>query len=419
MPVLALRGGTPVRRKPFPSIGNRSGRTFDEEEMRHLQEVMASGALSRAFGTKVKQLEEEFPRRIGARYCTASTSGTAAIHIALGAINPEPGSEVITGPITDMGTIIPILFQNCIPVFADLDPETLTFDLEDLERRITERTKAIIPVHLCGNANDMDGIMALAERYGLWVIEDCSQAYGTLYKGRHVGTIGHLGCFSLQQSKHITAGEGGLTVTNDPHLAERAALFANKGWPNYGQGGRDYVMFGTNYRMTELQAAVVLGQLTKLERVTEARHRWGTWLTESIRDLPGLRPPIVRPGVRHTYWFYPLQIDQKALGVSTDRFAEALRAEGIPAGAHYIGKPIFLFDLLREKRIYGTSRYPFDLLPPEEEPRYEPGVTPKAERILADLVQIPINENYTEEDVRDIATAIRKVVENREELQEG
>ncbi len=395
-----------VRTEPFPS-----NRDIGAEELEQLREVIESKQLNRGGGTKAKQLEEEFAQYMGARHCTASTSGTAAIHVALGALNLEPGSEVITAPITDMGTVIPILLQNCVPVFADVEHDTLNMDPDDLKRRITDRTRAIMPVHLTGDPCEMDPIMDLAQQHKLYVIEDCSQAYGTKYHGQQVGLIGDIGTFSLQQSKHITTGDGGLTVTNDDELGERCTLFANKGWPNYGKGDRDYVMFGVNYRMTELQAAVALAQLKKLDHITTTRSARGNRLTELISDLPGITPAVVREGNVHTYWYYPLLIDQERLGCTTDEFAAALRATGIPAGAHYIGQPIFMYDLLREKRVYGTSNYPWSLQPRGQEVRYEQGECPQTEAALDDLIVLHVYEWYGEKEVEDMAAGIRAVVE--------
>ncbi len=416
MSVLAINGGTPIRTTGYPHIGTAAGRTFDELEMNNLREVMASGMLNRSGGKFVPQVEKKWAEHLGMKYCTASTSGTAAIHVAVGAINPEPGSEIITGPITDMGTVIPILAQNCIPVFGDLRRDNIGLDAEDVERRITERTRAIIPVHLCGNATDMDPIMALAEKYNLYVIEDCSQAYGTLYKGKHVGTIGHMGTFSLQQSKHITCGDGGLTVTNDDNLGSRAELFANKGWPNYGSGDRDYVMFGMCYRMTELQAAVLDAQIDKVDWVTARRAELGDMVCAAVKGLDGLEVPSISEGGRHTYWFLPLLVDQEKLGVSTSKLAQALSKEGAPCGAHYIGRPIFMYDLLREKKVYGTSNYPYCLQPAGQEVRYEAGECPATEKILDDMLQVSINEKMTDEDVEDIIGCFEKVWGNLDEL---
>jgi dTDP-4-amino-4,6-dideoxygalactose transaminase len=414
--VLAVNGGPPIRTAGYPGVGNAAGRTLGKEELANLEKVIAAGNLNRGGGTFVPGIEKKFAEHLGMKHCAASTSGTAAIHVAVGAINPNPGDEIITGPITDMGTVIPILCQNAIPVFADLRRDNIGLDAEDVERRLTERTKAIIPVHLCGNATDMDPLMKLAEKHNLYVIEDCSQAYGTLYKGKHVGTIGHLGAFSLQQSKHITTGDGGLTVTNDDELDDRAVLFANKGWPNYGSGERNYVTFGMNYRMTELQGAVLDAQIDKVDWVTNRRNELGDRICAAIKDFEGIEVPGVSPGGKHTYWFLAVLVDQKKLGIETSKLAEALSKEGAPCGAHYIGIPIFMYDLLRQKKIYGDSTFPFSLQPEGEEVRYEKGECPETERILDDMLQVSINEKMTDQDAADIIACFEKVWANLDEL---
>jgi len=416
--VLAVNGGAPIRTAPYPSVGSAAGRTVGDEELANLEQVIRSGMLNRSGGAFVPGIEEKFAKHLGMKHCIASTSGTAAIHVAVGAINPTPGDEIITGPITDMGTVIPILSQNAIPVFGDLRRDNIGLDAEDVERRITERTTAIIPVHLCGNATDMDPLLKLAEKHDLYVIEDCSQAYGTLYKGKHVGTMGHMSTFSLQQSKHITTGDGGMTVTNDDSLAEKAVLFANKGWPNYGSGDRDYVMFGMNYRMTELQAAVLDAQIDKVGWVTERRNEIGDRICAAVSKLDGIQVPGVSEGGRHTYWFLALLVDQEALGISTNALAGALSKEGAPCGAHYIGQPIFMYDLLREKRIYGDSDFPFSLQPEGQQVHYEKGETPETERILDDMLQVSINEKMSDADTDDIIACFEKVWANLDELRQ-
>lgn len=411
MEKLAIHGGEPVRARPFPSINDASGRTIGDEELALVTEVIRSAKLNRGAGEKVAQLEREFAAYMGQKACTAVTSGTAALHTAVGAINPDPGDEIITGPVTDIGGIVAILLANAVPVFADLDPYTYGMDPADLQRRITPRTKAIMPIHITGNPCDMDPIMAIAERHNLYVIEDCAQAHNATYKGRKVGTIGHFGAFSLQQSKHMTTGDGGLVITNDDLLGERAALFANKGWPNYGAGGRDYICFGVNYRMTELQAAVALAQLRKLDGIVARRIRAAEIITGMVDGLPGVHPPTTYPDCQHVYWFYPLRVVEAELGASPRDFAAALSKEGIPAGAGYIGKPIFMYDLLRNKQVYGSSHFPWSLQPPGQEVRYEAGECPGCEQALAEMVVLPCNERFTEEDACDIGRAVRKVAE--------
>ncbi|MEM3369056.1 MAG: DegT/DnrJ/EryC1/StrS family aminotransferase, partial [Thermoproteota archaeon] len=229
MQELAIYGGEKTRTKPFPSR-----RDIGLEELKEVAEVIWSGQLNRVGGTKVSNFEKEFAKLYGVEYAVASASGTASIHIALGALNFDPGSEVITGPISDMGSIIPILYQGLIPIFADVDPKTYALDPEDVKRKISERTKAIMAIHLFGLADKLDELKKIAKDYNLYLIEDTSQALVAEYKGKLAGTIGNIGCFSLQQSKQMTTGDGGMTIFQDKELYERGTLFSDKAWPRSG-----------------------------------------------------------------------------------------------------------------------------------------------------------------------------------------
>jgi perosamine synthetase len=408
MPRLAIEGGEPIRSAPLLTPPREIG----EPELDQLRRVLDAQVMNRWSGGKlVDEFEAAFAAFYGANAAVASTSGTSAIHLAVGALNPEPGDEIITAPITDLGTVIPILAQNAIPVFADVDLETFNLDPVDLERRITARTRAVIPAHLGGNPCDMERILAIARRHDLMVIEDCCQSYCASYQGTWVGRLGRFGCFSLQQSKHITTGDGGITITDDEGLGEVAKKFGAKGRPIYTpDGSRHYHSFGFNYNMTELQAAVALAQLGRLKQVTEARTRSGELLTRLLDGLPGVFPQRVPDGCHSTYWFYAMRLVEAEAGTSPRRFAECMRAEGIPCGVHYIGKPIFLYDSLRGKQVYGTSHYPWSLQDPARAVRYEEGECPNAERVLDEMITVPLHEKYTEQDVRDIAAAMEKVL---------
>jgi dTDP-4-amino-4,6-dideoxygalactose transaminase len=413
---LALLGGKPIRQAPIPTPPRSTG----PEALENLRQVLESGRLNRTGGEWVTRLEQAFASFYGTTFCAASTSGTSAVHLAVGALNPEPGDEIITSPITDMGTVIPILAQNAIPVFADVERETFNLDPADVERRITPRTRAIIPVHLGGNPCDMGAIMAIAQRHGLTVIEDCSQAYCASYQGRWVGTIGAVGCFSMQQSKHFTVGDGGLTISDDAVLGPRLALFADKGWPRYSaDGAREYLSFGFNYRMTELQGAVAMAELPLLPGVVERRVRNGNRLTELLRGLAGLYPQRVRAGDQPTYWFYAMRAVEEETGVHPRRLAEALRAEGIACGYQYIGKPIFLYEAVRRKQIYGTSDFPFSLQDPAHAVRYEAGECPNCETALDEMLTVPLHECFGEDDLRDIAAAFEKVIAGAAQLRQA
>lgn len=402
MTKLAVDGGTPVRTKPFPPR-----QPFGDREVELATQAIRSQNLFGPSGTMVPEFERRFAKLYGLEHAVTSTSGTAAIHVALGAVNPDPGDEIIAAPITDAGTILPILFQNCIPVFADID-DTYNLDPASVEANITPRTKAIIVVHLFGNPCDMDAMCDIARRHQVVLIEDCCQAHLTKYKGRLCGTFGDIGCFSLQQSKHMTAGDGGITITNDPDFGDRMNRFRDKGWTRK-PGARRYPFLGLNYRMTELHAAVALAQLEKIADVVQRRHELGELLSESIRDLPGLLPSPVTDGGWHTYWHYGLRVVEG----DAAKFAEALRAEGIPAGCGYIGKPIFLcMESLTEKTTFGRSSHPLDGCHGGRRIEYAEGLCPKTEAILRQMIVLTIHEHMSRDDVADMATAVRKVAEN-------
>jgi len=401
MAKLAIDGGTPVRTRPFPPR-----RPFGEREVELAAQAIRSQNLFGPGGTMVPELERRFAALYGAERAVASTSGTAAIHVALGALNPEPGDEVITAPITDAGTIAPILYQNCIPVFADID-DTYNMDPRDVAAKLTPRTRAIIAVHLFGNPCDMDAMRAVAARGGVALVEDCCQAHLTEYKGRLCGTLGDIGCFSLQQSKHMTCGDGGLTITRDAALAERMALFRDKGWPRK-PGARGYVLLGLNYRMTELQGAVALAQLDKVGDVVRRRNELGDLLSALIADAPGILPAPVTPGGRHTYWSYGFRV----LGAEPARFAEALRAEGIPCGQGYIGKPIYLcMEPLASRHTFGASAHPLDGCHGGRLAEYVAGMCPRTEEVLRQMVTVGIHEHLERGDIEDIAAGINKVAQ--------
>jgi dTDP-4-amino-4,6-dideoxygalactose transaminase len=403
MSKLAIDGGQPFRKEPFPK------RTpFSEECVALTAEAIRSQNLFGLGGPKVSAFEEAFAGLYGMKHAVGSTSGTSAIHVAVGTVNPNPGDEIITAPITDGGSVVPIVYQNCIPIFADVD-ETYNMDPADVERKITDRTAAIMVVHLFGNACNMDAMLDVARRHNIPLIEDCSQAHVTKYKGRYLGTWGDIAAYSLQQSKHLTTGDGGMTLTNRDDWAERMFLFRDKGWTRKpGWGPRTYAFLAPNYRMTELQAAVGLPQIDTVRGVVEKRAELGTYLSDLISDLDGVSPPPVTPGSEHSYWAYPLRVE----GWPVTSFAEALTKEGVHGGAAYIGEPIFLcMEALAAKNTFGSSTHPFDGCHGGREIDYTKGMCPRTEEALQHMVTAGFNENYTRQDIEDMAGAIRKVAE--------
>lgn len=405
---LAINDGEPVRTRPFPPQ-----KKVGTEELKELVDVIDSGLMNRWNGTKVVAFEEEFAAVHDATHAVASTSGTAAIHVGVGMVNPSPGQEIITGPITDMGSIVPILYQGAIPIFAEVDPDTFNMDPEDIEAKITDKTAAIMAIHLFGNPCDMDPIMQIAREHDLPVIEDCSQAHLSEYNGKLVGTIGEIGCFSLQQSKHITCGDGGITITNDEEYAMRGKLFMDKGWHRAQYGPRKYEVFGPNYRMNELSGAVALAQTRKMRGIIDLRRARGDLLRSLVKDVPHVRVQKLIDGCRHTYWQFGMRVEDDA-PFTPGEFARALSAEGVSCGAHYIGNPIFLcHDALRNQRLFGDSRYPFDHPNAREGITYDENTTPRTQKVLDRLVQPMCPTQFmSEEDIEDIGAAIVKVAEN-------
>jgi perosamine synthetase len=405
---LALHGGSKVRETGFPSIGDTSGRMIGEEEKKLVLEVLDSGALNRNTGTKVKQFEEEFADWYGVDDAVASSSGTSALHIAVAALDLEPGDEVITTTITDMGSVIGILAQDLIPMFADVDKRTGCITAETIEQVMSPRTRAIMPIHLFGQPCDMDPIMKLARKHDLKVIEDASQAHGAVYRGRKVGQIGDINTFSFQQSKQMTTGDGGMTVSNDEKLADRARLFMDKAWPRTA-GSRGHAFLGMNYRMPELSGAVGIGQLGKLDEILRRRRTTGERLTKAIAGIPGVNTPYHYDDIVHSYWIYSFTIDEDLLGVSAADFAKALSAEGVPFGKGYIPNPMFDYPAIQDRVTYGTSQIPWSL------PQARPGITysdddvPNTMWFLEHTINMSWNEGLTESDADDLAAAVIKV----------
>jgi perosamine synthetase len=409
MQSLAIDGGAPVRATPFP------GRSpFKLEDAQQVLEALNSQNLFFPSGTKVYEFQRRFAALYGVNHVVTSTSGTSAIHVALGAINPDPGDEIITTPISDMGTVAPIVLCNAIPVFADVEPGTFNLDPDDVERKITGRTRAIIAVHCWGQPANMDRLMAIAAKHNLYVIEDCSQAHLTHYKGRLAGTIGHLGTFSLQASKHLQCGDGGVTITNDDALGNRATPYVDKGcdWSQDRKTRLRYGFIAPCYRMTELQGAVLLSQLDRLEGIVRSRQRLGDLLTEQLQGVPGVPPPERTEGCEHSYWAYPLRVEEQVLGITAEQFGKAVSAEGIPIGGNWIGKPLYQFEALTDQVTYGSSHCPFDCPRSSGQVRYYEGLCPNAELALKQLRVVMLNENYTDSDVASIAAAVRKVAEH-------
>ncbi len=399
----------PVMPIALPSDQDAGGRTLGDEEIALVSEAIRSGTLTSTKGRFTKEFETRFAALVGVKYAHACSSGSAAIHCAVAAIDPEPGDEIITTGITDMGALTPILYQGAIPVFADVDPRTGNLTPETIGVKISDRTRAIIVTHLFGNPCDMTGIMKLAASHNIPVIEDCAQAFLARHRGQYAGTFGSISCFSLQQGKHITTGEGGLVITNDPALARRMYLFINKAW-GYGDPQPDHYFLSLNYRMSELQGACALAQLPKLNDVVQIRSALAAKLTDLLKDLPGVSTPWIAPDDYHVFWKYCLLVNPKVIQGGAVGMARVLKEVNIASAPRYIQKPAFRCEIFTKQRTLGNSRWPFTLAHPEAL-NYDSQLFPGTFRYLDEVLVLPWNERYTQEHLDFIAVAVRGAAE--------
>jgi perosamine synthetase len=390
----------------LPSDQDSTGRTLGEEEIAAVAACIRTGTLTSTKGEFVKTLEKQFAAMVGSKFAYACSSGSAAVHCAIAAINPEPGDEIITTSITDMGALTPILFQGAIPVFCDVDPHTYNVTADTIAKCISPKTKAIIVTHLFGNPCDMTAIMALANKHKIPVIEDTAQAFEATHHGKHVGTFGTIGCFSLQQGKHITTGEGGICVTDDPAIARRIYLFINKAW-GYGDPNPDHYFIALNYRMTELQGAVAVAQLPKLKGVAQHRSAMADKLTAKLKHLKGIETPLVHKGNICTWWKYCLRVDKNVFPGGPVELAKLLKAKGIASAPRYIVKPAFACEVFTKQNTFGNSHWPFTLARPEAVD-YSRAKFPGTFEALEGVLVLPWNEKYTDEHLDYIADAVEE-----------
>ena len=382
----------PVRDRFLPPFAPCLG----DEEFDEVLDTLRSGWLT--MGPKTRRFEEAFARYVGAKHAIAVSSCTAGLHLALVAGGIGPGDEVITTPLTFCSTANVIVHQGATPVLADVNPDTMNIDPREIERLITPRTRALIPVHLAGQPCEMEEMEALAKEHGLLLIEDAAHATGAEYRGRKIGTFGDVTVFSFYATKNLTTGEGGMICTEDEDLAEKTRILRLHGisqdaWKRYSDKGSWYYevqLPGYKYNMTDIQASLGLHQLARQEEFLRVRERYARVYTEAFADLPEIRAPFVKDHVRHAWHLYIVQLNLERLTIDRGQFIEALRGENVGTSVHFI--PLHLHPFYQQR--YGFKKGDF----------------PVAEDAYEGIVSLPLYPRMTEGDVDDVVRAVKKVI---------
>lgn len=389
---LAVNGGEPVRKDFLPL----SRPWIGAEEKQEVMDTLNGVWLSR--GPKVSQFEENFKSYTRANHAIAVCSCTAALHVSLVAAGVKEGDEVITSPITFPATTNAVLYERATPVLVDVDPRTFNIDPDLIEKRITPRSKAIIPVHIAGQPCDMNRIMEIANRHHLVVIEDAAHAVGARYGEQHVGTIGDAGCFSFYASKNLVTGDGGMITAADDKFAEFARVISLHGmstsaWKRYSKDGTpnwELVYPGFKYNMTDIEASLGIHQLRKVEQITSLREKWSNVYDKLLADIPEITLPHRAPGRRHACHLYIVTLNLDRLTVSRDQFMQRLKAENIGCGIHFVSVHL---------QPYYQERF-----------GYKRGDYPNAAWLSDRILSLPLFPQMTETDVHDVAVAVRKVI---------
>lgn len=325
--------------------------TLGGNEIEYVLDCLKSNWISSA-GKYIPLFEEAFASKCGAKYGVVCCNGTVALHLAMAALGIGPGDEVILPAFTMIASINAVTYTGARPVLVDSEMETWNMDVTQLEDRITTHTKAIMVVHTYGHPVDMDSVQTLAERYGLYVLEDAAEAHGAEYRGHPVGTLGDVGCFSFYANKIITTGEGGMVTTNNEHLAQLAANLRDHAFSEERHFWHRYL--GFNYRMTNLQAAVGLAQTERLDEFVQARRDHAAQYNEWLKDVPGITLPPEAPWAKSVFWMYSILVDEAAFGLSRDELRRRLAKRGIETRTFFI--PMHLQPIYYQQ--FRGERYP-------------------------------------------------------------
>lgn len=387
----AIEGGTPTRKEFLPFAKPATGK----EEIEAVSEVLQSGWLTT--GPKVKQLEKEFANYIGTQHAVAVNSCTAGLHLSLVAHGIKAGDEVIVPSYTFAATANVVVHCNATPVFADIKEEDFGLDIEDVKKKITKKTRAIIPVHYAGQSCDLSGIQEIAQENNLQIIEDCAHSTGATYKGKKTGTFGKTAAFSFYATKNLTTAEGGMITTNDEKLAQQLQILrlhgmSREAWKRYKEEGNwkyEIVAAGYKYNLSDVQAAMGLVQLKKMEAMNEKRKILASAYAKALENNDAVKIPRELPERKHVWHLYPVLLNLEKLKIDRDKFIEALAKENIGTSVHFI--PLHL-------QPYYQNAF-----------GYKKGALPITEQVYEREVSLPIYPNMKESDVEDVIHAIERI----------
>lgn len=427
MGVLAINGGKKVRTELFPAY-----KVIGEEEEQAVVEVLRSGILSKYLGSfsddfyggpQVQALEKEWAEYFGVKHAISVNSATSGIYCAIGAIGTEPGDEIIVSPYSMCCSATAPIIYNAIPVFADIEYDYYCLNPDDIERKITEKTKAIVVVDILGQPYDVKRIHEIAQKHNLYIIEDNAQGPLASYNGKYAGTLGDIGIFSLNYHKHIHCGEGGIIVTDNDELAQRLRLIRNHAEAVVGGMGVKNLnnMIGFNYRMTEIEAAITRQQLKKLKWLVEERRRNVQYLEEQIKDIKFLEMPKIREGCEHSYYIHAMKYKEELTGVTREKFIAAVQAELMPIelreteGVKFnfgYRMPLYKQPVFIENVAYGNTSYPFG------NRDYKKVDCPVCDKVCeSETIFHELMRPYmTKKDMDDVIEVFHKVAENLDEL---